>query len=173
MRSITRISLALVGSAALVGSMALPASAADDTTTATVTVNGGVLAMDAPGGLAFDAIAPGGTASKDLAGVTVNDTRADILGWTTTVSLSAFTSVLRPTAGFTATSFSYAAGAAVETGVSTVTAATATANGAAVQTASGVNGNNTAIWGSTVAIGIPANALAADDLTATLTHSVL
>lgn len=173
MRSITRISLALVGSAALVGSMALPASAADDTTTATVTVNGGVLAVDAPLGLAFGAIAPGGTASNTLTGVAVDDTRAGELGWTTTVSLSGFTSVLRPTANFTVDSFSYAAGVAVETGVSTVTAATATANGAAVQTASAVTGNNTATWGSTVDIGIPANALAATDLTATLTHSVL
>lgn len=172
MRSITRISLALIGSAALVGSMALPASAADDTTTATVTVNGGVLAMDAPTGVAFGAIAPGGTASTPLTDVAVNDTRAGVVGWETTVSLSGFTSAV-PGANFTATSFSYAAGAAVETGDSTVTAATATANGAAVQTATAVTGNNTATWGSTVAIGIPANALAATDLTATLTHSVL
>jgi hypothetical protein len=170
MRSLTRISLALAGSAALVGSMALPASAVD--TTATVTVSGGVLTMTAPTTLAFGSIAPGGTATGALADVAVNDARAGVIGWSSTVTLGVFTSVTRPAAGFTASSFSYASGAAVETGTVTVTAATASASGGAVQTATDVSGNNTATWGSTVSVGIPANALAASDLTAVLTHSV-
>ncbi|OIH82774.1 hypothetical protein BLJ79_17615 [Arthrobacter sp. UCD-GKA] len=53
-----------------------------------------------------------------------------------------------------------------------VLGATDVGTAVAVQTATGVTGNNTAIWGAVLAIEVPAQALA-DTYTATLTHSVL
>jgi hypothetical protein len=69
---------------------------------------------------------------------------------------------------------SYTAGTATKTGTVTVTAAAKqtglSTTGKTVQTATAVNGNNTATWDGTLALAVPSDALA-DDYTAVVTHS--
>ncbi|WP_159620647.1 hypothetical protein [Arthrobacter zhaoguopingii] len=171
MRTISRISLSVTASAVLVGSLALPASAAD--TTATVQVTAGGLGISAPAGAGLSSLAPGGTASATVAGVTVTDERAGTIGWNAAVIMTNFTGTTN-TNVIPATAASYAPGAAVSTGTATVAATSQTdlSTAKAVQTATGVVGNNTATWDATLSVTAPANALA-DTYTAVLTHSFL
>lgn len=163
---------AIVGAAALTALTVVPASAATDTTDATVEVTAGVLSIAAPASLTLSAVAPGATSTGTLTGVQVSDLTADVAGWTTTVSISDFTSEQSsdtiPAAGVT-----YAAGTASVTGTATVSSATAAAGAGTVQTATAVTGNNTATWNADVSLVVPADTLAAEDYTAVLTHSVL
>jgi hypothetical protein len=172
MRKIILTSFALTGAVAMTGIAALPASAATDDTTATVEVTAGALSIAAPESMILSAVAPGATATGTLTGVQVSDLTADLAGWTTSVSISDFTSATTldtiPAAGVTYT----AAGANV-TGTADVAAGIASAGSGDVQTATAVTGNNTATWDATVNVVIPADALAATDYTATLTHSIL
>lgn len=180
MRRLTRVSIVMAGSAALIGSMALPAFAAPtDPTDLSVEVNGGDLSIDggtAPAGAILD---PGQMANFALADVTVTDTRAGVEGWTASVFMSPFESLATGT--LVPASALYTPGEAALTGTSTVEEAAAGVSvlgatdlgtAVAVQTATVVTGNNTAIWGADLAIQVPAQALA-DVYTATLTHSVL
>jgi hypothetical protein len=173
MRSITRVSLVIAASAALVGSLALPASAAD--TTATVEIEVGSLGISAPGGADLTTIIPGGSASAALVDVTVIDGRAGTGGWTASVTLTDFTGTTDPDNVIPASAATYTPAAADETGTSTVAPTTRvglSTTPQAVQTATGVSGNNTAIWDASLSLLAPANALA-DTYEATLTHSVL
>lgn len=174
MRTISRISLVAAASAALVGSIALPASAAETAdTTATVEVPIGSLSISAPVGADLTTITPGGSASATLTGIQVSDTRAGEAGWAAAVTLSDFVGET-PTNVIPATAATYMPAAAVETGTSTVSASAASnlATAKTVQTATGVVGNNTAIWSASLGVTAPSDALA-DNYTATLTHSVL
>jgi hypothetical protein len=173
MRSISRISLVAAASAVLVGSMALPASAATDTTAATVEVEAGSLAISAPVGADLGAIIPGSSATAALTGVEVTDTRAGTADWTTTALLTNFVGT-DPGNVIPATAATYTPAAAVPTGTVTVAPTTQTdlSTAKTVQAATGVVGNNSAIWNANLSVLAPTDALA-DTYTATLTHSVL
>lgn len=180
MRNITRTSIALLGAVALTGVTAISASAATDTTNATVEVTAGALTIAVTEAtLPFGAAAPGATPTGAFTGINVSDLTADTVGWDASVSITNFTSVANGTS-IPAQNFSYTASAPTATSGSATrsTAAgpiTGVAAGVAteVQDATAVTGNNTATWNSSVSLLVPANALAATDYTATLTHSVL
>ena len=171
MRNISRISFAIVASAALAGSIALPASAAPTgDTSATVTVESGALGITAPVAAALPAVVPGATTNIALGDVVVTDLRAGIVGWEASVILTDLTA----TAGtIPATAASYTTAAASKTGTVTLaeTSSTDLSVATVVQTATAVSGNNTATWGADLVLAAPAGALAGD-YTATLTHSV-
>ncbi|GAA0966338.1 WxL domain-containing protein [Frigoribacterium faeni] len=157
----------LVAAAAFSGQAA---SAADSTMT--VAVAAGSLSISAPTAGDLGSVAPGSTGTATLAGVEVTDARAGTVGWPATVAISDFTSATLSET-IPATNLSYAPGVAATTGTATVTAAPATGGTAsAVQTATDVSGNNTATWDGTLDLTVPADALAAPDYTATVTHSV-
>lgn len=171
MRSFSRVSLAVAASAVLVGSLALPASAADTTTTAVITA--GSISISAPGAAALSALTPGGTAAATITGVQVADNRAGVEGWAASVVLSDFvggtTADIIP-----ASAASYVPSGLVVDGTATVEAAPAAdlSIPTTVQSATAVNGNNTATWNAVVDVDAPTDALA-DTYTATLTHSLL
>lgn len=175
MRRITRTSFVLAASAALLATIALPASAdTSSKTDTTVTVTGGGLAITAPASAALSDAAPGATATANLTGVRVSDTRAGIVGWTTSVLSSDFTGN-ETGAAIPATAASYTpSGLATVTGIAVVvpTIQTNLSSAKAVQTASAVVGNNTATWSATLSVVVPGGALA-DTYSGTLTHSVL
>lgn len=190
MRTSTRISLALVTSAAMVGLAALPASAADgdgtvpsaapDSTaaSATIEVEGGILSISLAGNVAADApLKPGTTAKIAIPAFTVTDERAGIEGWAVGVTMTDFTSdnaadldAIIPVA-----EASYTASEPVSSGTATV-AAPGGIFGAGGQVnalaATGVKGNNTATWTSLLSVDVPSDALAGT-YTGTLTHSVI
>jgi hypothetical protein len=179
MGSITRTALVLACSAVLAGGMALPASAADvpDTagTEATVSVTGGVLAMSAPEDAAFASVVPGGTASFNLSGINVTDTRAGVIGWSTTAALTNFVGQTDNAHIIAATNAAYNPALTASTGNATFTEATGAvgvSTATVVEAATDVTGNNTATWDAGLALAVPSNALA-DDYIATLTHSLL
>ncbi|MHA7285924.1 WxL domain-containing protein [Arthrobacter sp. MDT3-44] len=175
MRNVSRLCLAVGASAVLVGSLALPASAADTaTTTATVEVPAGSIAISAPGAVvALTGLTPGQSVTAAVDGVTVTDDRAGVEGWSVQVGLSDFTGQVTGDT-IPASGASYTPGVAVKAGTSTVTATTQASLSVpgVVQSATGVNGNNTAAWNATLQVSAPSDALA-DVYTATLTHSVL
>lgn len=176
MRRITLISFVLAASAALVGSMALPASADTSSTTATtVTVTGGGLAITAPASASLSGAAPGATATANLTGVRVADTRAGTVGWTASVLSSDLTGTITGAAAIPATAAMYTpTGLATVTGIAVVTPTIQTNLSTAkpVQTASAVVGNNSATWSAALSVAVPGAALA-DTYSGTLTHSVL
>ncbi|WP_427174697.1 hypothetical protein [Arthrobacter sp. 92] len=171
MRSISRVSLAAAASAALIASLALPASAAD--TTATVQVAAGSLGISAPASTALTALTPGGSASANLTGVNVTDSRAGTADWTANVSLTNFTGTT-PTNIIPATAATYTPATAGKTGTVTVVPTTQAdlSTAKTVQSATAVVGNNTATWDAVLSVTAPSDALA-DTYTAVLTHSVL
>lgn len=173
MRNITRASLAFAGAVALTATVAFPASAATDTTSTTVEVLGGVLGISAPTGLVLVGVQPAATATGTLTGVVVTDETADAVGWTASVSITAFASTATPALTIAATNVTYVPTQAVVTGTATATKSTAASGAGTVQVASAVTGNNTATWNGAVSLTVPSDALAATDYTATLTHSVL
>ncbi|TFD83512.1 hypothetical protein E3T61_20960 [Cryobacterium lactosi] len=178
MRTITRASIALIGAIALTGTTALSATAATDPpkdTDATVTVQGGDLTLDVPAALTLNSTGPGAPATGSLGTVTVTDATASTVGWTASITVSDFTSLVANSPVIPATAFSYTASAATPTGAGqgVVTGSGTVTGGASstVQTATAA-GNNAATWTAEVALTIPANALAGD-YTGTLTHSLL
>lgn len=175
MRKVNRISHVVAASVLLVGSTALPASAATSSgTVTTVTVTGGGLAITAPVGAVLSDAAPGGTAAANLTGVQVADTRAGIIGWSTSVVSTDFARTTPAAASIPAAAVSYTPGLATVTGIAVVvpTLQTDLSTGKAVQTASAVVGNNTATWAATLSVAVPQGALAGT-YSGTLTHSVL
>lgn len=168
MRTLTRFSLALAGSAALVGSMALPASAAEfgsGENGATVTIEAGYLTLDTSAqALEFiqsDLTASGSTLTGSLSGLSVIDYNNDGSGWTSTATLTDLTDEAGKVidvsgAGFT-TTVTDSLGATVAGGSNTVTATGP--------------GNNTATWNMAVTIALP-NDITAGTYKGMLTHSV-
>jgi hypothetical protein len=165
----------LVGGAGVLA-LAVPASAATAATTpVTVEVTGGALGISAPV-LSVDLGSVSGSASAQtvtgsLGPVVVTDLRAGILGWVTSAGSTDFTGG----AGIPATAETYTPGTAIVVGHATVTPITLTgmtAGGGTVQTATAVIGVNTATWTPTIAVVIPAGAVAAT-YSATITHSVI
>ena len=165
MRTITRTAFAIAGAVALVGGASMSASAAD--TTATVEVTAGGLTISAPATVALSNAAPGTTATAAFGATTVSDLTADADGWVAAVTVSDFVGADAANV-IPAARFSYTAAAPTTTGTSTV----ATDDDTDTMTATAVVGNNTATWGSTIGLTIPADALA-DIYTATITSSVL
>jgi hypothetical protein len=172
MGSITRTVLVLACSAALAGGMALPASAANTTTT--VEVAGGVLTMSAPASADIvTPVSPGDDAIFALSAISVTDTRAGILGWETTASVTDFVG-LDVTHIIAKVNASYDPAVTATTGAATFTAAGEVSLSAPVIVvdAADVTGNNTATWDADLTVAVPDAALA-DDYTAVLTHSVV
>ena len=182
MRQSTRI-IAIVGATAvLFSAMTLPASAATSGgTPVTTAVTGGVLSITVPtASVPLGAAIPGAsTPSTALGNIVVSDTRAGKLGWVATALVGNLTSSTVTSSGaifatIPAANVAYTATTAAVTGTATVTATSpaSIAAAAAVQTATAVKGNNTATWNPTIVVTMPADALAAADYVATITHSV-
>jgi len=168
----------LIPGAALILSLgtALPASA--DTTAATVTVTGGALAITAPanaGSLGSRSnTVGGGTISGPLGQVQVNDARSAAAGsgWVASAISTAFT----PTSGpaIPASAVGYTAGVITKVGTATFTANNPNdmTGVAAVVTATGITGDNSATWNPAINVAVPGG-MAAGTYSATITHSVV
>jgi hypothetical protein len=159
--------------------LAVPASAgAGGPTTATVTVQGGVLAMTVPsdaGNLGTRANSVGGgTISGPLGQVQVTDARSAAAGagWVVSVISTAFTPPAGP--AIPASLVSYTAGTITKTGTATYTANDPgnLAGVAAAVTATGITGDNSATWNPTISVAVPGG-MAAGIYGATITHSLL
>ncbi len=157
--------------------LAVPAFAATASNTpVTVEVTGGDLTISAPAeSVNLGSVVTSNTAqtvSALLGNVTVTDNRGGTAGWTATASATDFTG---PQTISTSTwgSVVYTAPQATVTGTATVTPSTESTMypGGRVQDATDVNGSNTATWDPTIAVTIPANALAGTYSTS-ITHSV-
>lgn len=155
---------AAVTHAAAHTSVAGDPSPGDPDTTVTFTVTTGALAMTAPVSVNLGSGAPGATISGSLGTVTVTDNRALLsAAWTATASSTDFT-----TGGGTgnetipAGDVTYTPGAITTTGNITATGTTVTLSSASQTTVSGTAGvgNNTASWDPTLAVAVPAAAVA-------------
>jgi hypothetical protein len=144
-------------------------------TTVTFTVTTGALTITAPAASNLGSGAPGTTISAPLGAVTVTDARALVSAtWTATVASTAFT-----TGGVTtpetipAADLTYNPGAITTTGIITTTGTAVTLSDAAQPVVTGTAGvgNNTASWDPTIAVAVPAAAVAGL-YTGTLTESV-
>jgi hypothetical protein len=158
---------------------ALPAAA--DTSggsTASVTIEGGVLGITVPAdagnlGDPRPNTVAAGTISGDLGEVQVTDARSAAAGsaWVVTVIATAFTPPSGP--AIAASAVSYSAGAIAKVGTATYVAndpGDLTGVAAAV-TASGITGDNSATWNPTITVAVPGGTVAGV-YTATITHSV-
>ena len=174
-------SLAIATTAAglLVLGIALPASAAaTGPSTATVTIQGGVLAITVPAtagnlGTQADTVG-GGTISGLLGQVQVTDARSAAAGsgWVASVIATAFTPTSGPT--IPASAVGYTAGVITKVGTATYTAddpADLTGVAPAV-TATGITGDNSATWNPTINVAVPGGTVAGV-YSGTITHSVL
>lgn len=187
MRKTTRLSLALVTSAAMVGLAALPASAVDGDesvppvlTQATIEVKGGLLGISVAPALApVTDLIPGSEAVFSVPDVAVTDHRAVEGSWNVSVALTDFTTDVKaakniPAAGSSYTIVEDSLAKAGTTGelVSTKAEWTLASQELPAVSAPGVHGNNTADWDATLTVPVPSDALAGN-YQATLTHSVL
>ena len=176
MRKVTRAALVLAGSAALIGVTTVPSFAATEgTTTTTVAVTGGGLAITVPETTPLTGAAPGATSSTLLGDTVVTDTRAGTDNWTATVNLPELTATVgTATETIPTTGATYVASVGTQTGTPTMaTIATVTnlVTGGTSQGTTAVSGNNSATWPATLTVPIPDQALAAT-YTGTLTQSV-
>jgi hypothetical protein len=170
---------AAVTAGMLVLGFSLPAAAnATGITTATITVQGGALAITVPtdaGNLGSRAdTVTGGIISGPLGQVQVNDARSAAAGsgWVASVIASAFTPPAGP--AIPASAVSYTAGPITKVGTATYTAndpANLTGVAPAV-TATGITGDNSATWTPTINVAVPGG-IAAGVYSATITHSVV
>ncbi|MCU1478717.1 MAG: hypothetical protein JWQ64_3410 [Subtercola sp.] len=163
MRNSFRVALAAAGTIVLAGAFASPALAATDgSTDATVTVTGGELSITVPATVALSDAAPGGTASGTVANTTVTDTRAGTDGWNVSYTVLAFSNTdlgeSIPLANLTATPGSASATSGV--GIFAAAAPTIGQGSGAIFGATGVHGNNSATWDTSLALTIPADGLA-------------
>ena len=158
---------------------AFSASAAEPgPTSATVTVEGGVLAITVPtdaGNLGTRAnTVAGGTISGPLGEVQVNDARSAIAGsgWVASVISTAFTPPSGP--AIAASAVGYSAGTIVKVGTATYTANNPPdlTGVAPAVTATGITGDNSATWNPTITVAVPGG-MAANVYSATITHSVV
>ena len=176
----TRGLLAAAAALALSLSVANPAAASAVGTPATLTVEGGVLAISMPSetaklGTVLDTVA-GSTISGSLGQVVVSDARKTAAGgsWTASVISTAFTPDATPATAIAASAVGYSAGAITKVGTATHTAQDSddlTADTEAVK-ATGITGNNSATWSPTIWVDVPGGAVNGV-YTATVTHSVL
>ncbi|MCU1549911.1 MAG: Nucleoporin 62kDa-like protein [Glaciihabitans sp.] len=157
----------------------MPASAdTTGTSTATITVQGGVLSITVPvdaGSLGTLAnTVGGGTITGSLGQVQVSDARGAPAGsgWVVSVISSAFTPPAGP--ALAASAVAYTAGAIAKVGTATFTAnnpGNLTGVSPAI-TATGITGDNSATWNPTITVTVPGGT-AAGVYSATITHSVL
>jgi len=169
---------AMISTAAVVLALgtALPASA--DPTTATVTIAAGVLALSVPtdaGNLGTRAnTVTTGAISGPLGQVQVNDARnaAAGSGWVASAISTAFTPPSGPT--IAASLVGYTAGTIVKTGTATYTAndPSAMTGVAAVVTATGITGSNSATWNPTITVTVPGGTISGV-YSGTITHSLV
>jgi hypothetical protein len=147
------------------------------TTTTSITVQGGALTISVPvsaGNLGTRAnTVQDGVISGLLGQVQVNDARSAVAGsgWVARVISTAFTPAAGP--AIAASAVSYTAGAITQVGTATYTAnnpGNLTGVVAAV-TATGITGDNSATWNPTIHVNVPGGT-AAGVYTATITHSV-
>ncbi|MFH8387377.1 hypothetical protein ACH4E7_41835 [Kitasatospora sp. NPDC018058] len=168
----TRILPVAAAAAALVLVQPSLAVAADDpSTTVTFTVTSGALTLSVPASATLGSGAPGTTISAPIGPCTVIDDRAlASASWTV---MAAETNFANGASTIPATNATYSAGTVTTTGTITVTPTNVTLSNAAqtVLTGSGGVGDNTASWDPTVAVNVPASAVAGT-YTGTLTQSV-
>jgi hypothetical protein len=154
-------------------------AATEGVTPATVTVTGGFLSITVPadaGNLGTRAnTVNGGTISRALGEVQVQDARSAVAGsgWVTSVISSSFVPTPAGTA-IAASAVSYTAGTVTPTGTATFTAndpSNLTGVSPAV-TATEITGDNSATWNPTITVTIPGGA-SAGVYAATITHSVV
>jgi hypothetical protein len=171
--------LAVMTSSAVALAGVAPVSAATTgTTTATVTITGGALAITVPtnaGSLGSEANAVGGTTiSGQLGEVQVSDARSAGAGagWIASAISTAFTPAAGPTIG--AANVGYSAGSVTKVGTATYTAndPASLVGVAPVVTATGITGDNSATWNPTINVAVPGG-MAAGTYSATITHSLL
>jgi hypothetical protein len=169
------VTLTLIA-AVVVSGITGPARAATTVdTTLTFTEGTGAIAITAPvSSTLLPPLSPSGTdqtVSAAIGPVTVTDNQGNDAGWVATASATDFTS---GTATITISHATYTTPAATTTGTSTVSATTLgplSSTPAAVQTATGVSGSNTATWDPTITLTVPAGTVSGT-YTSTLTHSV-
>ena len=176
-RMIIASAAALFIGGASVLTVAVPAFAATASDTpVTVEVTGGDLTISAPTqSVNLGSVVTSNNAqivSALLGNVEVTDNRGGTAGWTASVSATDFTGPQT----ISTTAFGlvvYTAPQATVTGTATVTPSTESSlyPGGREHDATNVNGSNTATWDPTIAVTIPANALAGTYSTS-ITHSV-
>ena len=177
MRKMIITSALFAGGVGVLAIGAVPAFAATGSTTpVTVEVTGGALTISAPAGSVDLGSATASTSAQTVTGhlgdVTVTDNGGSTVGWSATVSAPDFTgpqTISTSTWGLV----TYSSGAATTTGtVTTVPYTESTLNpGGPATLGTNVSGANTATWDPTIAVIIPANALAGT-YGSSLTHSV-
>ncbi|MET8629649.1 hypothetical protein ABZW30_38980 [Kitasatospora sp. NPDC004669] len=168
----TRILSVAAAAATLIMVQPSLAIAADDpSTTVTFTVTSGALSLSVPVSATLGSGAPGTTISAPIGPCTVTDDRAlASASWTVT---AAETDFVNGASTIPATNATYSVGTVTTTGTITVTTTNVTLSNAAqtVLTGSAGVGDNTASWDPTVAVSVPAGAVAGT-YTGTLTQSV-
>jgi hypothetical protein len=167
------IATALPASAATSGRTEMTAMDSAGPTTTTFTVTNGALTITTPNSVNLGSGPPGTTIGPTALGtVTVNDNRASAnASWSATVSSTDFTSGSQTIPASDAT---YTTGTVTSTGTITITSDPGlTLTGAAQPVVSGSagSGNNSAAWDPTIAIAVPAAAVAGL-YSGTITHSV-
>ena len=172
-----RILLATMGVAALTVGMAQPASAATTGETLTsLNIQGGSLSITVPESASLGTKAnsvSGREFTSSLGQVTVSDARSAAAGstWNASAVATAFT----PPSGtaIAASAISYSAGSITKVGTATFTATNLTSMSAAavVVAATGITGDNSAVWNPTITVDVPGG-MAANAYYATITHSV-
>jgi hypothetical protein len=147
----------------------------DPDTTVTFAVTSGALSMTAPASANLGSGAPGTTITSEIGAVTVTDDRALLSAeWTATASSTDFITSGGTTAEtIPATDVTYAPGQTTTTGGITATPTQITLDNQPQTVVTGTEGvgNNTATWNPTLAVHVPAQAVAGT-YTGTLTQSV-
>lgn len=152
--------------------------AAAEGTAATITIQGGALAITVPvdaGNLGSrpNTVA-GGLISGPLGQVQVSDGRSAAAGsgWVASAISTAFTPPAGP--AIAASAVGYTAGTVVKVGTATYAANDPTnlTGVAPVVTATGITGDNSATWNPTIHVTVPGG-MAAGVYSATITHSVV
>ncbi len=178
---LTKTIAAALGGLAITGAaLVAPASASDHTTSATITLTGGSLSVDAPATAAGSAsAAPGSTVTVNMGTTSVVDNRGSLLGWAVTGSSSDF---VKPATASTVAYTMPKAGFAWATGTVATTNGSLTGVGAGaggsmaadfvVATALVGAGGGTYTYGATVTGVVPVNMIAGDYV-GTITQSVL
>jgi hypothetical protein len=143
----------------------------DPSTTLTFTVTSGALSMSVPVSASLGSGAPGTVISAPIGSCTVTDARAlASASWTVTAAQTDFANGANT---IPATDATYAPGTVTTTGTITVTPSSITLSNSPQTVLSGTAGvgDNTASWDPTVAVNVPASAVAGT-YTGTLTQSV-
>lgn len=174
-----------VAGAALVGmalvALAAPQASAEDTaTTFTLTDAGISVSVPANATLSAGTSIGSTTLSAQLGTVEVSDNRGGLLvGWTASVTSSAFTTAAEATNNSIANSnVTYTSGVPTVDGIAVVTGSGGTGlvpvtlgSSQTAMSATGVTGAASASWNPTVAVTVP-NDVVAGTYTGTITHSV-